>query len=663
MRYNKYILFACALTMFACSDDANNGSVSNPPQDEPPGKECQNQCQADEKKCDGNTSVVCFDTDNDGCVEWVSKECNDDEICTGGACLSQGEPLPSCTNECDNENVQVCADQDGQSGYKKCANFDDDTCLEWSSFIPCQDGSFCADGACGGCSNECSADGITECSNDGLRTCIDTNGDGCFEWSEVTPCEHGCDGDHCACAHECEENQKECNGEGYRTCTTDAKGCRVWSQVTACEYGCAEGDCKEAPKNEPTRYPGDQILSPVTTYVVESMKSIAAMGTSQNDNVFMKVGDSHMAPGSVFMYCFSKTKSAPNLNGDTFLQSVIDEFQVSTDSYNRDSEATVVGKTAYWANGEYLTKEMNAIKPRFAFYGYGTNDMGMYGYTHKEYFHTLEWFYQNVKKGMNTMMSNGVIPMLIGTGIRTDRSSLGGLQPIYFVPVFDAVARGLAEQYQVPYMNLQLAQQPLKSNNYGLNTSDNLHHTNKNGGCDFSDDVMLKYGANVRNRYAIEMLDRAWKSMYKGVEATDTVIPYIGSGSQAEPYIIDSLPYTHASDTHKGTNVISKYKCGNPDESGPEIYYKLVLTKQTKIRAFAISSSTSVDVDIHLQKEINSNECMTRGDRFVEANLEAGTYYFSVDTCNGDSHAGEYLFGILECGSDDPLCGSSMTGG
>ena len=54
---------------------------------------------------------------------------------------------------------------------------------------------------------------------------------------------------------------------------------------------------------------------------------------------------------------------------------------------------------------------------------------------------------------------------------------------------------------------------------------------------------------------------------------------------------------------------------------------------------------------------------MTRGDKCVEANLSAGTYYFVIDTCDSTNNAGEYMFGIVECESGDTLCGSKTTGG
>ncbi len=95
---------------------------------------------------------------------------------------------------------------------------------------------------------------------------------------------------------------------------------------------------------------------------------------------------------------------------------------------------------------------------------------------------------------------------------------------------------------------------------------------------------------------------------------------------------------------------------------GPEYYYKITLNTQKKIRAFALSSTGSVDVDIHLLSALDASKCLTRGNRWVEATLNAGTYYFVVDTYTATS-AGEYLFGIVECDADDAYCAQKTTGG
>lgn len=692
-----FTLAAWILLCFGCAgetenyvfpeDHQNTHGNQNPPSGEQPGNDNQpkeppvicdyTSCVDGKRVCTLEGDVmICGDFNGDGCTEWSNIPCDRLAGCENGFCAddqsSGNTEEGECQDSCAPENSYTCGTTaDGKSGIRLCTDLNGDGCLEWSSVTACPEGQVCSGGKCA-CTDQCTS-GATECggaNGASLRTCEDTNLDGCFEWSAFQVCDGKCVEGACQCEHQCAPEASVCAENGYQLCMTNAHGCRKWSAVIPCENGCANGQCKSAAVMKPTRYPGDTILSPVTAYSVEKMKAIAANQTRDATH-FMKVGDSHMYSGSVFMYCFSKTgaKGGMNLNGETSLQDVIDTFQSSGfDSFHRDSVAAVLGKTAYWAvSGGYITQEMNASNPRFAFYGYGTNDMGWFGYTKPEsgsggYFNTLEWYYQNVLKGAKTMMSAGVIPLFIGTGYRTDKPSVAnaGLLPIHWVKTFDAVARGIAEAYQVPYYNLALSQMPLSSSGYGLG-GDGIHHKAVGKGCDFTSNG-LTGGANIRNHYAIQMLDRAWRALIKGEEAPDPVIEFEGDGSADAPWIISSLPYTHSANTANGHRRFTTYNCSTTSEEGPEFYYRLTLDSPKKIRAFALSSTGSVDVDIHLLRALDASQCMARGNRWVEASLSQGTYYFVVDTYTTTS-AGEYLFGIVVCDDDDAYCAQKTTGG
>ena len=637
---------------------------------DPPTETCQDECLAGSKSCSGDgKSIVCMDADDDGCLENRVAECSQNTHCDNGVCVDDVEEPDPCSDMCSKSGVTECV---GTGAVRTCGNFDDDKCLEWSDETACPSNTSCKDGKCQ-CANKCGKNGDVKCDGNGYRTCTDTNGDGCLEWSSVTSCNGmACKDGSCTCNNACNNNAKECSGTGFRTCTKDGNGCNVWSSVTPCENGCENGSCKAADVQAPTHYPGNQILSPITSYSVAQMKAIAAK-KSRKDIHFAKIGDSHFAPGSAFMYCFSKDKTQ-NLAGADFLKNVIQAFQSDgTNSFSRDSVSAVVGWRVNNAVGGKLTEELNAMNPRFAFIDYGSNDMGWFGYTRPEgksntgYFYTLEGYYRTYRQALDQMIPVGVIPIIIGTGIQIVNTyqgqSLGYLNPRYFVAVFDAVNRGLAEQYQIPYVNLALlqSQEPLRSNNFGLRTSDNLHATSYGNGCDFSSTGM-KYGHNARNRYSIEQLDRAWKTVVNGEKAPDKAIPFEGKGTMSAPYIISEIPWTHAGNTTKGTNHFSSYSCGTASEIGPEIVYKYTTKTSKKIRAFAVSAN-GVDADIHLKNSLDDNKCMARGDKWVEANLSAGTYYFVIDTCDSANKAGEYMFGIVECESGDTLCGSKTTGG
>lgn len=670
-------LKTCVLNENGCYEfetvDCESGTVCSKGECKKSEENCQNECQPGSKSCtqDGKT-MVCDDYNGDGCLEILIAPCNTNEHCNNGICEDNTTEPDPCTNECSQSGLTEC---DGTSSVKTCGNYDDDSCLEWSVATSCKSGTTCKSGKCD-CTNQCDTNGKTECdsSSNGFKTCTDTNGDGCYEWSSVTPCnDMACKSGACVCNHACEANAKECSGSGYRSCTTNAQGCRVWSSVTPCSNGCDKGACKPDVVMKPTRYPGNQILSPVTEYSVQQMKNIAAKKSRSNVH-FAKLGDSHFAPGTVFMYCFASNQTH-NLNGATSLENSISAFQSkSPNSFSRDSVSAVIGWTVNKAltTGK-LSEELSAMNPRFAFIDYGSNDIGWFGYSrptgtsNEGFFYTLQWFYREYRKALDLMIPTGVIPLILGTGYQNvykySGTTLNYLNPFYFVPVFNAVSRGLAEQYQVPFLDLAYLQmqEPLKSNNYGLST-DNLHHTSGDGGCNFTDSNM-KYGANARNRYALEMLDRAYRTVVQSEKAPDAPVVYEGSGTKTAPYIISNLPYTHAGNTSKGTNNISTYTaCETTSEAGPEIYYQLKLTKAQKIRAFAVSAQ-GVDADIHMLKSLDGSGCLARGDKWVEGNLDAGTYYFVVDTYSSSNNAGEYLFGIVECLAGDGLCGTKNTGG
>ncbi len=695
----KRALWVLAAGLAACSDEAivvTTGGETT----------CDRVCVVGESLCEGEKVKTCRE-DGKGCVTWSVRACEGDAVCKNGTCEAQEE---ACRDECPEMGALECTED--AAAFRKCSNFDDDECLEWSAPQPCASGceagqcveacddactlgeaecegagvrtcqtgsdgctewgpvTACPGGKCAGgtcvevCADACTLD-ESECEGAGVRMC-QTGSDGCTEWGPVTACPGGkCSDGACveACADACTMGESACGGAGVRMCRIGSDGCTEWGPVTACEYGCQGGACKSAP--QATRYLGTRILSPMTPYVVQKMKEISGKNAARNDKSFIKVGDSHFAPGSVFMYCFSTSSpkhSGYNLNG-LKVEDAVSAFQSSFDAFNRDSAVAVVGMTATWLMGNGRTKldqELQTTNPRFAFYDYGTNDMGAYSTT-TQYMATLEKYYNKVLDGLGVLMDGGTIPLLIGTGWRTDYASLGATQPKHYVTTFSAVSRGIAEYYQIPFYDLQLSHSDISG--FGLG-SDGVHHSAINYGCDFTSAGLAK-GANRRNRYAIEMLARAWRALTLGSGATDDTIPFEGSGTHADPYLITSLPYTHMASTVGGEKKFNTYACRTTGEYGPERVYRLEVASSVKIRAFA-ASRTDVDVDIHLLKSLSKDASLACGNRWVEATLSPGTYYFVVDTCNNDgsnTSAGTYLFGVHLCDADDTACGASATGG
>ena len=630
-------------------------------------KGCQNDCNPGQKSCDPNGARVCADVDDDGCFEW-----SEPSPCPNGC---DGDVCKGCQNDCD-PGQKSC----DENGARVCADVDEDGCFEWSEPVDCPNG--CDGDVCKGCQNACDP-GQKSCDENGARACGDFDEDGCFEWSAPSPCQFGCDGNVCkTCQNACTPGQKSCDQNGARVCGDfDEDGCFEWSTPSPCPYGCDGDVCQSAPAYEPTRYPGDAILSPITPYVAAQMRAIRAKNGARNDNSFMKLGDSHMYKDSSFMYCFS-TKH-PKHNGYDLaglpVTNAVSAFQSSFDAFARVSVAAVLGKTASFPlanNSKLLKEEIAATNPRFAFYGYGTNDMGWFDYRKYAsngqggYFAAMQLYFRNVLAAVDSLVDAGIIPIVIGTGWRNDKAKYYGTStyvadkdlPKHFVTTYNAVSRGIAEYYQIPYYNLQLSHSSI--GDFGL-SSDGIHHKTIHNGCDFTSQG-LAAGANRRNRYAIELLQNAYNAaVHEKIDPAAKTLPFKGDGSHANPYIIDSLPYTHMHTTTSGEKKFDVYNCSaSAKEYGPEKIYRLTVSKQTRIRAFAMSAS-GVDVDVHLLSSLNSNACRVRGDRWLEANLSLGAYYFAVDTFNStgsNANAGLYLFGVHACDPDDADCGSRDAG-
>ena len=546
------------------------------------GAPCTNACESGKRQCAGTTGyTICSDTNGDGCFEWgATVPCNGGSICENGLCVSS--EISDCelgARRCDGAaKFQVCGDS-GNGVYK------------WGTPESCGSGMRCTGaGVCGPepetCTSACQ-NGEKQCSGSGYQVCSDANGDGCFEWSAVTSCGSGkkCEGaGNCvsSCTSVCNNGTKQCSGNGFQVCVdTNGDGCFEWTSVTSCPGGqkCeGEGNCVTSNVNAPVRYLATNIHSPVTAYTVAQWKKIAQNNTSRNNNSFIKLGDSHMYSGSMFMKCFA---DSVNYDSHTNIKDAVSAFQSNGfNSFTRDSIAAKLGMTATYPLQEYnsttrMDAEIAAGNPRFAFFGFATNDMGWYGYNKTQsgsnagYFAAMEWYYRNVLKNVRKLVAAGVIPMFIGVSPRTDTPASGANKPGYYVTTMNTIMRGVAEAYQMPYFNLQKVFLTLPS--YGLG-GDGIHSNSYGNGCDFTSTGLQK-GANNRNLYAMEMLNRAWRAYTKGESAPDTSGEvFKGSGSPSDPFVITSLPYTHSADMSKSPNSkISSYSCeSGTSEAGPE---------------------------------------------------------------------------------------------
>jgi len=194
--------------------------------------------------CGGTCADLATSTLNCGAC---GRACSQEQACVAGACVALG-----CTDECPAAGVIGCA-APPQDGIVVCAEFaDGDPCLEWGGFRPCAAGQTCRDGACvGGCQDECQPEGLRECEGTGYRECGRQDGGSCLAWGDVVPCGAGqsCSSGACssACVDECDEDQRKCDGDGFRTCGQfDGDDCREWSPIQSCGAGasCSGGRCQ-----------------------------------------------------------------------------------------------------------------------------------------------------------------------------------------------------------------------------------------------------------------------------------------------------------------------------------------------------------------------------------------------------------------------------------
>jgi hypothetical protein len=128
-----------------------------------------------------------------------------------------------------------------------------------------------------------------------------------------------------------------------------------------------------------------------------------------------------------------------------------------------------------------------------------------------------------------------------------------------------------------------------------------------------------------------------------------------GAGTEASPFEIDALPFTHTFETTHGERTRASYPgCGAQDEGGPEIVYRLAVPSGRGVRVVALDRE-GVDVDVHV---LVDGVCVERGDRLVDRTVPAGELRIVVDTFVGASgeQPGAYTLVVQPCEAADPDC-------
>ncbi len=391
------------------------------------------------------------------------------------------------------------------------------------------------------------------------------------------------------------------------------------------------------------RYPADARHSPITPALADHLVAIAAAAPGSGEAVFAKVGDS-ITVSTSFLHCFASA-GATDLAGRSELEETLAAFRAGdaagTTPYDRTSAAAGIG----WNAGTVLdgapsplASEIAAIAPRFAVVMYGTNDVG---------FENPAWYGENLAAVLDQLIAAGVVPVLSSIPPRDDDAAVDAL-----VPLHDAIALGLAEARQIPFMDFHGALLPLAG--HGL-APDGVHPNTYpgGGGCALTADG-LQYGYNVRNLLALEGLDRARRSLLGQAPDPDGSgrAPLAGAGTGGDPLVIDGLPFTHAADTSGAAQrELDLYDgcAAEADESGPEVVYRLEVTAPTAVHLVLVDGG-EVDVDLHLLRgEASTAACVERNDRAIRRTLEPGTWFVVVDTyvAAGAEQGGAYLLAAV----------------
>jgi hypothetical protein len=249
-------------------------------------------------------------------------------------------------------------------------------------------------------------------------------------------------------------------------------------------------------------------------------------------------------------------------------------------------------------------------------------------------------------KIVDELLAEGIIPIVSSVPPNNMNTTTDG-----WVPKYNAVARGIAQGRQVPFIDYHREMLPLP--NRGMD-ADGIHPSNFSPmNCDL-DATGLMRGYPTRNLLVLQALDRLRKTIVSSDPAPDAPgTPLVGEGTSTAPLRIPSLPFTHMYDSSRSTQTeLDNYpSCDmGQNENGPEVVYQLEVTEPTLVRAL-VFDGPGVDLDVHiLESSPAGNNCRARNDLQTTYMLTPGTWYFSIDTfvpAGMDPAAGEYLFVLV----------------
>ncbi len=269
-----------------------------------------------------------------------------------------------------------------------------------------------------------------------------------------------------------------------------------------------------------------------------------------------------------------------------------------------------------------MDRELADISPSIALVQYGTNDIEI-GALH----HFADHFWNIV----DHLIDRGVVPVLFTIMPRTDR-----LKAAEQVPLYNAVIRGVAQARQVPLVDYFREIEKLPGKGLG---KDGIHPTTYHGprgrdACALTPDG-LRHGYNLRNRLALEALQRVSAAL-NGAPAPDPVAqPLPGAGSAADPFVPPAPPFIDFR-TLRGAGTLNGYGCTKARPApGPEIVYRLDLPRRTTLRIFGFDRGSG-EVDLHLLRGApRPDACVASAQRVLSTTVDAGRYFVVLDRAKG----------------------------
>lgn len=415
----------------------------------------------------------------------------------------------------------------------------------------------------------------------------------------------------------------------------------------------------DVPVYEPPHYPVGRTHSPVTPYVADRWHTIAERDDTPVDDVFMKVGASSTVSTNT-LHCFAAedVDLGDHVGLDPTRQYFLAGDADGSTPFDRATLAAQSGRHAGWAiagDPSPIEQELAALSPRLALVHYGTNDLG-FGATYAD---ALQNLHGNMTVLLDTLIDQAVVPVVFGITRRGDNASANR-----WVATYNAMLRGMAQQRQLPFVDMFHAIDPLQG--HGL-SGDGLHLEAYSGGACVLTAEALEHGYNVRNLIALQSLRRVVDGLVDDLPApddpNDAALRRVGSGASDDPWLIETTPWATTADTTGAASEIDLYEvCGTSDESGPEQWFRLELDRATALRIMVFDGA-GIDIDLHLIDATQTAEgCLERDDSRIEGTLDAGTYYIAADTWAGAGMplSGQYLLVVVPCDDDDTSCAASL---